>query len=137
VLQILHAGRYAKVPECVGPSAERARINFQAAKNECGLDQYEVRRYVGWYRHITLAMLAHSFLAAMAVQALERGVEETVQAASSPSPWQKCGGSWILPIPQQPSSRAMNTGFAGPAGDASTRPSPAASTTSAAHGPIG
>ncbi|MFJ8159214.1 IS701 family transposase, partial [Streptomyces sp. NPDC094468] len=38
---------------------------FQAAKNECGLDQYEVRRYVGWYRHITLAMLAHAFLAAM------------------------------------------------------------------------
>jgi SRSO17 transposase len=33
---------------------------FQAAKNECGLDQYEVRRYVGWYRHITLAMLAHA-----------------------------------------------------------------------------
>ncbi|MEV6146312.1 IS701 family transposase [Streptomyces sp. NPDC051992] len=31
---------------------------FQAAKNECGLDQYEVRRYPGWYRHITLAMLA-------------------------------------------------------------------------------
>lgn len=26
-LQILHAGRYAKVPKCVGPSAERARIN--------------------------------------------------------------------------------------------------------------
>ncbi|MFC4505138.1 MULTISPECIES: IS701 family transposase [Streptomyces] len=38
---------------------------FQAAKNECGLDQYEVRRYVGWDRHITLAMLAHAFLAAM------------------------------------------------------------------------
>ncbi|MCQ4129203.1 NADPH-dependent 2,4-dienoyl-CoA reductase [Rhodococcus erythropolis] len=27
VLQILHAGRYAKVPGCLGPSAERARIN--------------------------------------------------------------------------------------------------------------
>ncbi|MFE4335193.1 hypothetical protein ACFRQM_39060 [Streptomyces sp. NPDC056831] len=26
---------------------------FQAAKNECGLDEYEVRRYPGWYRHIT------------------------------------------------------------------------------------
>jgi hypothetical protein len=37
---------------------------FQAAKNECGLDQYEVRRYPGWYRHITLAMLAHAYLAA-------------------------------------------------------------------------
>ncbi len=35
---------------------------FQSAKNECGLDQYEVRRYVGWYRHITLAVLAHTFL---------------------------------------------------------------------------
>ncbi|MFG2241638.1 hypothetical protein [Streptomyces sp. NPDC048734] len=45
---------------------------FQAAKNECGLDQYEVRRYVGWYRHITLAMLAHAFLAATARQPGER-----------------------------------------------------------------
>lgn len=42
---------------------------FQAAKNECGLDQYEVRRYPGWYRHITLAMLAHAFFAAMAAAA--------------------------------------------------------------------
>jgi SRSO17 transposase len=33
---------------------------FQAAKNECGLDQYEVRRYPGWHRHITLAMLVHN-----------------------------------------------------------------------------
>ncbi|MFB7176017.1 hypothetical protein ACFCYM_35220 [Streptomyces sp. NPDC056254] len=29
---------------------------FQAAKNECGLDEYEVRRYVGWYQHITFAI---------------------------------------------------------------------------------
>ncbi|CAL9334171.1 IS701 family transposase ISRhosp2 [Streptomyces sp. enrichment culture] len=41
---------------------------FQAAKNECGLDEYEVRRYPGWYRHITLAMLAHAVLAALAAQ---------------------------------------------------------------------
>ncbi|GAV39823.1 hypothetical protein [Streptomyces acidiscabies] len=34
---------------------------FQAAKNECGPDQYGVRRYTGWTRHITLAMLAHAF----------------------------------------------------------------------------
>jgi len=46
---------------------------FQAAKNECGLDQYEVRRYPGWYRHITLAMLAHAFLSAVAAQTTERG----------------------------------------------------------------
>jgi SRSO17 transposase len=35
---------------------------FQTAKNEVGLDHYQVRRYGGWYRHITLAMLAHAFL---------------------------------------------------------------------------
>ena len=35
---------------------------FQTAKNEVGLDHYQVRRWPGWYRHITLAMLAHAFL---------------------------------------------------------------------------
>jgi SRSO17 transposase len=50
---------------------------FLSAKNECCLDQYEVRRYVGWYRHITLAMLAHAFLAAMA--GTERQAVETDQ----------------------------------------------------------
>ncbi|WUJ67580.1 IS701 family transposase [Streptomyces mirabilis] len=68
---------------------------FQAAKNECGLDQYEVRRYTGWMRHITLAMLAHAFLAVMAVDAAAKGAAETVPA-SRPSPWQKFGGSWQL-----------------------------------------
>ena len=38
---------------------------FQQAKGETGLDHYEVRRWDAWYRHITLAMLAHAFLAAM------------------------------------------------------------------------
>lgn len=63
--------------------------SFQSAKNECGLDQYEVRRYIGWYRHVTLAMLAHAFLAAVAAQGItERRAAET----DHPSPrsrWQK------------------------------------------------
>jgi hypothetical protein len=29
---------------------------FAAAKGEVGLNQYEVRSWVGWYRHITLVM---------------------------------------------------------------------------------
>jgi SRSO17 transposase len=74
---------------------------FQAAKNECGLDQYEVRRYPGWYRHITLAMLAHVFLAAMAAAEIEKGAEETMTALSRPSPWQKSGDSWKLSVPAQ------------------------------------
>jgi SRSO17 transposase len=39
---------------------------FAEAKNEAGLDHYQVRRYRAWYRHITLAMLAHAFLAVSA-----------------------------------------------------------------------
>lgn len=35
---------------------------FEAAKQEAGLDEYEVRSWGGWYRHITLSMLAHTFL---------------------------------------------------------------------------
>lgn len=38
---------------------------FEQTKGEVGLDQYEVRRYDGWYRHITLALLAHAYLAAL------------------------------------------------------------------------
>src|SRR5579862_2284485 len=35
---------------------------FQMAKSECGLDHYEVRHWQGWYRHITLSMLALAVL---------------------------------------------------------------------------
>jgi SRSO17 transposase len=42
---------------------------FQQAKGEVGLDHYEVRKWPGWYRHITLALLAHAFLAATRAQA--------------------------------------------------------------------
>src|SRR5919201_526857 len=36
--------------------------SFQTAKNEVGLDNYQVRRYDAWYAHITLAMAAAAFL---------------------------------------------------------------------------
>ncbi|WP_331761761.1 hypothetical protein OH797_38950 (plasmid) [Streptomyces anulatus] len=71
---------------------------FQAAKNECGLDEYEVRRYPGWYRRTTLAMLAHAVLTALAAQAAVeavKGAAETDQP-SSRSPWRRSGGSWTL-----------------------------------------
>jgi SRSO17 transposase len=35
---------------------------FEEAKGETGLDEYEVRAWTGWHRHITLAMLAHAYL---------------------------------------------------------------------------
>jgi SRSO17 transposase len=36
---------------------------FEAAKQEVGLADYEVRSWTGWHRHITLASLAHAILA--------------------------------------------------------------------------
>ena len=51
------AGRRWTVEEC-----------FEVAKQEVGLDDYEVRSWHGWYRHITLAMLALAFLVAMRVR---------------------------------------------------------------------
>jgi SRSO17 transposase len=43
--------------------------SFQTAKGEVGLDHYEVRRYDAWYRHISLVMVAHAFLAAVRARA--------------------------------------------------------------------
>lgn len=45
--------------------------SIQTGKGEVGLDQYEVRSWKGWYRHITLAMWAQAFLS---VVRAERGV---------------------------------------------------------------
>jgi SRSO17 transposase len=42
---------------------------FQQAKGEVGLDHYEVRKWPGWYRHITLALLAHAYLVVTRAQA--------------------------------------------------------------------
>ena len=71
---------------CFGPAGtgleELARVAgirwaieecFEEAKGQVGLDQYEVRRWDGWYRHITLAMLAHAYLTVIRHQALEQG----------------------------------------------------------------
>ncbi|MFK0239041.1 hypothetical protein ACIQVS_39490, partial [Streptomyces vinaceus] len=62
--------------------------------------EYEVRRYVGWYRHITLAMLAHAFLAGLAADEAVKGAAETTPpAASSLSPWQRSDDSWNISCP--------------------------------------
>ncbi|PRY19083.1 IS701 family transposase [Pseudosporangium ferrugineum] len=55
--------------------------SFQTAKNEVGLDQYQVRRYDAWYAHITLAMAAAAFL--VVTRAVESVKGVPVQAAAS------------------------------------------------------
>ena len=56
---------------------------FQAAKNEAGVASYQVRDYTAWYRHITLAMLAHAYLSATRATA-EKGAPPPEPASSSP-----------------------------------------------------
>ena len=46
---------------------------FQAAKGQVGLDHYQVRSWSGWYRHITLAIAAHSWLTVTAVLGAGQG----------------------------------------------------------------
>jgi len=62
---------------------------FQTAKTDVGLNQYQVRRYDDWYRHITLAMLAHTYLAVTAAIA-----PKALVAASSWSRWARLSVSW-------------------------------------------
>jgi SRSO17 transposase len=98
---LAYAPLQVSVQELVRVAGARWAIEecFQAAKNECGLDQYEVRRYTGWYRHITLAMLAHAFLAVTAHQAREKGVQPVGRRGSSSSQWRRFGDSWQLVVP--------------------------------------
>jgi SRSO17 transposase len=43
---------------------------LETAKGEVGLDQYEVRKWEGWYRFITLALLAHAYLTVLRAKAM-------------------------------------------------------------------
>jgi len=44
---------------------------FEATKQETGLDEYEVRSWHGWYRHMSLSMLAMAFLTVVRAKADE------------------------------------------------------------------
>jgi SRSO17 transposase len=45
---------------------------IEEAKGETGLADYEVRHWPSWYRHITLSLMAHTWLAAVRYQATQK-----------------------------------------------------------------
>jgi SRSO17 transposase len=45
---------------------------IEEAKGETGLDEYEVRHWHSWHRHITLSMMAHAWLASVRYTATEK-----------------------------------------------------------------
>jgi FOG: Transposase len=46
---------------------------IEEGKGETGLDEYEVRHWHSWYRHITLSMMAHAWLVSIRCKAAEKG----------------------------------------------------------------
>jgi SRSO17 transposase len=64
---LAHGPAETSVEELIRIAGGRWSIEdcFEAAKGEVGLDEYEVRKWDGWHRHITLCSLAHAYLAVM------------------------------------------------------------------------
>jgi SRSO17 transposase len=60
---------------------------FEQSKGEVGLDEYEVRKWDGWQRHVTFCLLAHAYLAVV------RSVAEDEEGAA------KRGSSAQVSIP--------------------------------------
>jgi SRSO17 transposase len=56
---------------------------LEQAKGEVGLDHYEVRSWRGWYRHITLALLAHALLVVLRAQTYEEQEKGAVSTRGS------------------------------------------------------
>src|SRR6266404_2641556 len=65
-----------RLPELVRVAGRSFQIEegFEEAKGEVGLDQYEVRGFRAWYRHVTLALLAHAILVVLRAEAREKKV---------------------------------------------------------------
>jgi len=58
--------------------------DFETGK-DMGLDHYEVRSWIGWYRHVTLVMLAHAFAAVICAQEKARTTLEATLDATKPA----------------------------------------------------
>ncbi len=81
---LCYAPAHTNVHELVRIAGRRWGIEdcFEAAKGEVGLDEYEVRKWDGWQRHITLCLLAHAYLAV--VRSVAEDKEDAAKGGSVP-----------------------------------------------------
>ena len=86
---VVYAPQGTSVTECVRVAGTRWTVeqDFETTKGEVGLDQYEVRSWTGWYRHITLAMWAQAVLTVIRAATIEaalpkKGRQQTAQPSS-------------------------------------------------------
>jgi SRSO17 transposase len=82
----------------------RIEEDLEASK-DLGLDQYEVRSYLGWYRHSTLVLLAYAFLVSICVQdhvqqgSPEQSPDSSPLSALTPSEVQHLLARLVWPLP--------------------------------------
>ncbi|MHB1032961.1 MAG: IS701 family transposase [Pirellulaceae bacterium] len=124
---LVHAPKGTPLSQMVQAAGARWAIEdtFKLAKGQVGLDHYEVRSWHGWYRHITLALLA---LAALSIGAAKKGVllaPSTYRSPSRRSAGFSSGSSG--PRPTRPSGWSS-----GPVGGGTIRESPKSATGAAA-----
>jgi SRSO17 transposase len=78
--------------------------DLQVSK-DLGLDHYEVRSYLGWYRHCTLVLLAYAFLVSICVQecqqqgSAEASPDGSPLVALTPSEVQHLLARLVWPLP--------------------------------------
>ena len=116
---LVYAPHDTPLAEMVRAAGARWTIDdtFKLAKGQVGLDHYEVRSWQGWYRHITLALVA---LAALTIGARKKGAWRAPATSRSPSP-KSVGSSsaWSGRRRERPTRSSP-----GPAGAATSRRSP-------------
>ncbi|NMO14798.1 hypothetical protein HPC49_17270 [Pyxidicoccus fallax] len=68
---VAHARRNASLASLVRVAGSRWAVeeDFESAKGEVGLADYEVRTWTAWHRHMTLCLVAHVFLATVRAMA--------------------------------------------------------------------
>jgi SRSO17 transposase len=107
---------------------------FKQAKGLVGLDQYEVRSWRGWYRHVTLALLALAVLRLASRSGGRPGrrrgspAPSTSRSASRKSAGSSSASCGPASVPHPPTPTASP----GPVGGAATRNSPRSATSAAA-----
>lgn len=124
---LVYAPTDTPLAEIVRAAGARWTIDdlFKLAKGQVGLDHYEVRSWQGWYRHITLALLA---LAALTLGAREKGARLAPATSRSPSRRSAGSSSGSSGPPRAGPTRSSP----GPAGAGITRRSPNSATAVAA-----
>jgi SRSO17 transposase len=84
---LVFALKGSTLQEMVQASGARWHIEEEFANaKDMGLDHYQVRSYLGWYRHITLVLVALAYLAGMCVTASGSLSPTALSQLSSPSP---------------------------------------------------